>query len=77
MPNPIADHYRAAMHEAGGYCPIEAGVVGRLADHECDHGRLPGDRTPRCGCWPQENGSVIAFPEPARVHPPPARRQAA
>jgi hypothetical protein len=24
------------------------------AVHECDCGRLPGDRTPACGCWPDE-----------------------
>ena len=33
--------YTAAMAECGGRCPIEAGVLGRLADHECRHGRLP------------------------------------
>ena len=54
MPNSFAERYRAAMRETGG-CPIEAGLLGRLADHECAHGRLPGDRTPKCGCWPQEN----------------------
>lgn len=36
------------------YCPIEAGIVGNLADNECAHGRLPTDTTPPCGCWPQE-----------------------
>jgi hypothetical protein len=46
--------YTAAMAECGGHGPIEAGVLGRLADHECRHGRLPFDRTPACGCWPQE-----------------------
>jgi hypothetical protein len=25
-----------------------------MADFECEHGRLAGDRTPECGCWPQE-----------------------
>jgi hypothetical protein len=53
--------YTAAMAECGGRCPIEAGVIGRLADHECDHGRLPFDRTPACGCWPQEGGAVITL----------------
>ena len=56
MPNSFADRYRAAMRETG-CCPIEAGLLGRLADHECAHGRLPGDRTAKCGCWPQENAS--------------------
>ncbi|HET6865893.1 MAG TPA: hypothetical protein VFH80_08215 [Solirubrobacteraceae bacterium] len=31
--------YTVAMVECGGRCPIEAGVLGRLADHECRHGR--------------------------------------
>ena len=34
--------------------PIESGYSGKLADHECRHGRLPGDRTPVCGCWEAE-----------------------
>jgi hypothetical protein len=46
MPNPFPDRYRAAMRETGGCCPIEAGLLGRLADHECAHGRLPGDAPP-------------------------------
>jgi len=25
-----------------------------MADRECDHGRLPGDRSPACGCWHDE-----------------------
>lgn len=31
---------------------MEAGVIGKLADNECRHGRLPGDKSPACGCWP-------------------------
>ncbi len=38
--------YRTAMAECGGRSPIESGVPGRLADHECRYGRLPGDCTP-------------------------------
>jgi hypothetical protein len=53
--------YTAAMTECGGRCPIEAGVFGKLADHECPHGRLPFDRTPGCGCWPQEGAAVITL----------------
>ena len=81
MPNSFADRYRAAMRETG-CCPIEAGLLGRLADHECAHGRLPGDRTAKCGCWPQENASVSS-PSPGghdRRKPhgrPPDRRWAA
>ena len=35
----------------GGRCLIEAALLGRLANHECRHGRLPFDRTPSCGHW--------------------------
>jgi hypothetical protein len=58
--------YTAAMAHCGGRCPIEAGVLGRLADHECRHGRLPFDRTPACGCWAEEGAAVLALPRPAR-----------
>ncbi len=54
--------YRAAEAQCGGSCPIEAGLLGQLADHECPHGRLPFDRTSSCGCWPQEGGAVLALP---------------
>lgn len=53
--------YTAAMADCGGRCPIEAGVLGRLADHECRHGRLPYDQTPACGCWPQEGAALITL----------------
>ena len=53
--------YTAAMADCGGRCPIEAGVLGRLADHECRHGRLPFDRTPPCGCWAGEGAAVVAL----------------
>jgi hypothetical protein len=44
-----------------GNC-FEAGLLGRLADNECPHGRLPFDRTPSCGCWLQEGAAVLALP---------------
>jgi hypothetical protein len=44
-------YYRRLTAEAGGVCPIEAGFIGNLADNECKHGRLAGDKTPPCGCW--------------------------
>ena len=75
MPNSFADRYRAATRKTGGSCPIEAGVFGRLADHECAHGRLPGDRSAKCGCWPQENAPVIAIT--LRARPPRAQPKAA
>jgi hypothetical protein len=49
----------AAMLECGRRCPVEAGMLGGLAEHECRHGRLPFDRTGPCGCWPEE-GAVVA-----------------
>jgi hypothetical protein len=67
--------YRAAMAQCGACCPIEAGVLGRLADHECRHGRLPFDRTPACGCWAQEGAEVLALPR-RREAPSTGRRAA-
>lgn len=75
MPNPFPARYRAALQHTGGICPIEEGLIGRLADHECRHGRLPGDSTPKCGCWDTEAAPVIALPEPLNQQA--ARRQAA
>jgi hypothetical protein len=75
MPNTLTARYHAAIRHTGGDCPIEAGLLGSLADHECAHGRLPADRTPTCGCWPQEDGVVIALSAPTR-RPDPARRAA-
>jgi hypothetical protein len=75
MPNAVAARYRAAARQAGGACPIEAGVICRLADHECRHGRLPGDRTPSCGCWPQEGAAVIPL-RTARARRAPKQRAA-
>ena len=67
--------YAAATAECGGRCPIEAGVLGRLADHECRHGRLAWDRTAPCGCWPEEGAVVLALSRP--VEQPPVERRAA
>ena len=76
MPNPFAARYRAAMRLGGG-CPIEAGLLGRLADHECAHGRLPGDGTPKCGCWAQEAAPVIQLRDRTRIGTAAAERRAA
>jgi hypothetical protein len=56
--------YTDAMARCGERCPIEAGVLGRLADHECRQGRLPFDRTRPCGCWPEEGAVVVALTRP-------------
>ena len=66
MPHPFTARYDAGLRVTGGACPIEAGVIGRLADHECRHGRLPGDRTAPCGCWPREGALVLDFPARSR-----------
>jgi hypothetical protein len=50
----FAEVYRQLRELAGGRCPIEAGLLARIADNECRHGRLPGDLSPVCGCWPGE-----------------------
>ena len=43
--------------------PLLAGdgelVPRALADFECKHGRLSGDSTPPCGCWPAEARNAI------------------
>lgn len=57
-----AENYRAGLKLTNGRCPIEAGVIGKLADNECRHGRLPGDSTEPCGCWPGEGAQVVALP---------------
>jgi hypothetical protein len=77
MRNPFAARYRAAIRLAGGACPIEAGLLGRLTVHECAHGRLPGDRTPKCGCWAREAAPVIALRDSARIGNAAAERRAA
>jgi hypothetical protein len=61
-PQGFSVRYTAAMVRGDGPCPIETGTLGRLADHECRHGRLPGDRTAPCGCWRQEGAAVLALP---------------
>ena len=62
MHNTFTARYREGLSQTGGRCPIEAGVAGRLADHECQCGRLPFDRTPPCGCWPQEPAAIVTLP---------------
>jgi hypothetical protein len=69
----FAARYRAAERLAGAD-PIEAGLLGRLADFECRHGRLAFDRAPACGCWPEE-GAIVHALAPARESP--RRRRAA
>ena len=78
MSQSFAAQYRAAERLAGGRDPIEAGLLGRLADHECRHGRLPFDTSPPCGCWAEEGAAVrpIAPALPASA-PRPARRRVA
>jgi hypothetical protein len=34
----------------------------RELDDECRHGRLEGDRTPPCGCFPAEGGVLVQLP---------------
>jgi hypothetical protein len=76
MANTFAQAYRAAQQITGGACPIEAGILGRLADHDCRHDRQPGDPGPPCGCWPEEGASVIALPGSAPAKDPTAAEAA-
>jgi hypothetical protein len=62
MYDTLTARYHQGLRQTGGRCPIEAGVAGRLADHECHCGRLPFDRTPPCGCWPQEPAALAIVP---------------
>jgi len=48
-----AELERAADGRAGR-APTQ---IMNLADYECRHGRLPGDATPSCGCFPNERPS--------------------
>jgi len=73
FPRPLPRHDAIG----GGRCPIEAGLVDRLTDHECAHGRLPADRTPRCGCWPQEAATVIPLHSTAGIETAAVERRAA
>jgi hypothetical protein len=54
MPSAASYEQAEAMFPLEDLCPMEAGLVGRLSDNECAHGRLPGDRSPACGCWGAE-----------------------
>lgn len=59
----FAARYRAANEAAHVRCSIEAGTFGKLADNECKCGRLAGDSTPACGCWPGEEQPVAVVVE--------------
>lgn len=51
VPNRLVDEIVRREEVAAAYEPL---LHSQLADDECQHGRLPGDRTPACGCWPIE-----------------------
>lgn len=62
----LHDQYRAAEKIAGA-CPLESGLIGALADNECEHGRLPTDTTRRCGCWREEGAVLKVIQEPQHL----------
>lgn len=66
--------YREGLAATGGGCPIEAGLIGRLADNECRHGRLPGDLGLDCGCWSRPEAKPPT-PEPLKPRKPPRPRR--
>ena len=47
---PSMDSYKAFLAKHG-FCPLEAGLIGDLADHECKHGNLPSTKPKRCECF--------------------------
>lgn len=64
-----SQRYEQERARLGG-CPIELGVVGNLADNECEHGRLPGDPGVRCGCWGERSARVKRLAARMRTRPP-------
>jgi hypothetical protein len=70
--------YRTLQHRHGtGTCPIESGVLLKLADHECAHGRLPMEG-PSCGCFPgQEPPAAVELPRFTRTTATTRTRKAA
>ena len=51
-PQTLAERYRHVQGQIGlDWCPIEAGLLGSLADNECPHGTLPTDKVVACSCW--------------------------
>jgi hypothetical protein len=72
-PQNFSARYAVAMVECGERCPIEAGTIGRLADHECSHGRLPFDHTPASGRWSRRaRRSSRCYPSGQRTAEPSA-----
>lgn len=69
-----SDQYQAAAQTCGAD-PFEAGLIGNLTDHECEHGRLPHDGTPRCGCWPEEGPTLAVIDGRRRQVPPQIYRE--
>jgi hypothetical protein len=51
-------HGLKRMDGAGGFDLDDL----REVDDECRHGRLEGDRTPACGCFPAEGGVLVQLP---------------
>lgn len=65
------------LGQPGDQCPLDA----RDAAWECEHGRLAGDRTTPCGCFPHVEApapaptpqldTILSTPEPERETPMP------
>lgn len=51
----------------------DGAITGLLADNECEHGRLSGDRTPPCGCWGPETPVPDLFPPKTKAAKPPKK----
>ena len=63
LPVPTFSQVYRDLEQRYRCCPVEAGFIGDLADHECQHGRLPGDKGPSCGCWPEEELTLFTLPQ--------------
>ena len=77
-PTTFAELYRQATIAAGGVCPIEAGLILNLVDHECKHDALPTDPTvpPECHCWDDLRPAAPVVELPTRTAADAQRRAA-
>jgi hypothetical protein len=66
--DPEAELERLSDGRSFGAGRERIGVM-NLADYECRHGRLPGDRSAPCGCYPNERPSDEPLLEPGDSRP--------
>jgi hypothetical protein len=54
----VPELVRAIYRELRLAAVLEPAIRSTLADNECEHGRLPGDPSPPCGCYGTESVSI-------------------